>query len=313
MAPNVIPLRHNPGAGHPLIDGAAALTPDWITAVLRGHGILDRARVSRATQTPIGNGLLGLNLQLALEYDVTEPGAPASLVAKMASSRAESRESGSALGLYARETRFYQELAPDLDTGLARTLFADVAEDGSNFCLLFEDLTPARGGDQLAGCSVSEAVAAMDTAAALHAPFWNDDTLLSLPWVDRDSMVSMYVDKLPASVDAVEARFAASLEPGVIDVARRFGARVTRYFELHARPWTITHQDFRLDNVLFDARGGQTSPRRARLADVPARSGCARRGVLPRSRPAAADAQGQRAGTRRALSPAAGRAWSSRL
>lgn len=251
------PLQHNLDAGHPLIDGAEGLTAAWITAVLRGHGLLDQAHVSRVTQTPIGNGMLGLNLKLALEYDMPEPSAPASLVAKMASTRAESRESGAALGLYARETRFYQELAPSLDAGLPQTLFADISEDGRNFCLLFEDLTPGRGGDQLAGCSVEDAVAAMDAAAALHAPLWGDRKLLSLPWVNREFMVSLYIDKLPPFVPVVETRFAALLEPGVIEVARRFGACIGRYFELHVSPWTITHQDFRLDNMLFDARDGR--------------------------------------------------------
>lgn len=256
MSQTLAPLRHDPQAGYPLIDRSEGLTPAWITAVLRARGILDRARVSRVTQTPVGNGLLGLNLRLALDYDAPEAGAPASLVAKMASTRPESRESGATLQLYARETRFYQEIAPGLQAGLPRTLFADVSDDGRNFCLLFEDLAPARGGDQLTGCSVDDAAAAMDAAAALHAPLWGDRKLLDLKWVNRAFMVSMYIDKLPPFVPTVASRFAALLEPGVIEVAERFGACIGRYFELHAEPWTISHQDFRLDNMLFDARGG---------------------------------------------------------
>lgn len=256
MSQTQAPLRHQLDAGHPLIDDADGLTPAWLTAVLRARGVLKTAKVSGVTQTPIGNGMLGLNLKLALTYDQPEAGAPDSLVAKMASTRAESRESGAVLGLYARETRFYQELAPRLDAGLPRTLFADISADQRNFCLLFEDLMPARGGDQLAGCSVEDATMAMDAAAALHAPMWGDGRLRDLPWVNRAFMVAMYIDKLPPFVPVFETRFAALLEPGVIDVARRFGARIGRYFELHAEPWTITHQDFRLDNMLFDARGG---------------------------------------------------------
>ncbi|MGQ0622830.1 MAG: phosphotransferase [Panacagrimonas sp.] len=257
MSQALAPLRHNPRAGHPLIEGAEGLTPEWITAVLRARGIVDRASVRRVTQAPIGNGMLGLNLRLALEYDAPETGVPASLVAKMASTRAESRESGAALGLYERETRFYQEIAPGLDAGLPQTLFADISGDGRNFCMLFEDLSPARGGDQLAGCSVEDAASAMDAAAALHAPLWGDRKLLDLPWVNREFMVSMYIDKLPPFVPVVATRFAALLEPGVIGIAERFGACIGRYFDLHAMPWTITHQDFRLDNMLFDARGGR--------------------------------------------------------
>src|ERR1700732_912912 len=106
------PLRHNPEAGHPLIDTPEGLTPEWVTAVLRGQGVIRDERVTDVSAEPIGEGLLGLNLRLLLEYDLPEANAPASLVAKMASLRPESRQSGAALNLYGRETRFYQEIAP---------------------------------------------------------------------------------------------------------------------------------------------------------------------------------------------------------
>ena len=215
------------------------------------------ARVSGLTQKPIGNGMLGLNLRLDLRYDRAEAGAPQSLVTKMASLRAESRESGAALQLYARETRFYQELAPRIEQGLPHTLFADVSTDGRSFCLLFEDLSPARAGDQLSGCGVDDARAAVRAAAALHAPLWGDQGLLELTWVNRQAMVNLYVTRLPPYVPVAAERFARWLEPGVLDVARRFGDCIERYFERHHKPWTITHQDFRLDNLLFDARGGR--------------------------------------------------------
>lgn len=253
----LLPLRHNPAAGHPLIHEAEGLTPEWVTAVLRSAGRIATARVTNVASSPVGNGMLGLNLRLNLTYDRAEAGAPTSLVAKMASLQAASRESGAALNLYARETRFYQELAPRIRSGLATTFFADVAADGRTFCLLFEDLAPARGGDQLRGCDLADAEAAMAAAAALHAPLWNDPSLDTLDWVNRDAMTSMYCARLPPYIPTFAERFSALLEPGVMEVAKRFADTIHRYFERHDRPWTITHQDFRLDNLLFDANDGQ--------------------------------------------------------
>ena len=192
MTDRTPPLRPNPQAGHPLIDREQDLTPAWLTAVLRARGVLHQARVVSARTRSIGNGMIGLNLRIELDYDRAEEGAPASLVAKMSSTRAESRASGATLGLYPRETRFYQEIAPRIRSGLAVTHFAGVSDDGASFCLLFEDLTPARDGDQLAGCEVEDAAAAMDTAAALHAPLWGDTQVLSLPWLQLEFMVRMY-------------------------------------------------------------------------------------------------------------------------
>jgi hypothetical protein len=251
------PLRHDLERGHPLIEGPDGLTPEWVTAVLQGQGILSDARVTRVTSAPIGNGLLGLNLRLELEYDQFEERAPSSLVAKMASLEEASRESGASLNLYARETRFYQDLAPRIHEALAPVLFADVSDDGRNFCLLFEDMSPGRQGDQLAGCGVEDARTAMVAAAGLHAPLWGDEELATMEWIDRDSMTGLYTTMFAPYVPTAAKRFERWLEPGAIEVAARFGDKIEAYFDRHDRPWTITHQDFRLDNLLFDAQGGK--------------------------------------------------------
>lgn len=256
MATQAPPLRHDPQAAHPLIDGAKGLTPEWITAVLRAREVLRNSSVTQVEQNEVGNGMLGLNLRLTLQYDQAEEGAPQSLVAKIASERPESRASGAGLGLYLRETRFYQEIASKLDAGLPVTHFADISADGQNFCLLFENLAPARDGDQLKGCDLADAEAAMDAAAALHAPLWGDRKLMDLPWVDRGAMIKIYCEILPPYVPKMAERFEQYLEPGVLKVAERFASAMGHYFTLHDEPWTITHQDYRLDNMLFDARGG---------------------------------------------------------
>ena len=248
------PLRHDPAAGHPLVHAKEDLTPEWVTAVLRGQGLVRDARVTSVRAEPIGNGLLGSNLRLELEYDAAEDGAPATLVAKMASESEQSRQSGASLNLYGREVRFYQELAPRIPEALAPTLFSDVATDGTTFCLLFADMSPARMGDQLAGCGVKDARTAMTAAAGLHAPLWGDPELPKLEWLN--SLSQLYIDTLPAYVPTAEERFARWLEPGAIDVARRFGEKIEAYFADHDGPWTISHQDFRLDNLLFDAQAG---------------------------------------------------------
>lgn len=258
MTAATLPLRHDAAAGHPLIDTPAALTPAWLTAVLRASGHLDRASVVDVAATPVGNGMLGTNLRLHLRYDRVDAGAPTTLVAKMAAAGETSRASGAALGLYERETRFYQVVAPRLGSAVATALFADIAADGTTFCLLFEDLAPARGGDQLTGCSPADAEAAIDTAAALHAPLWNDAATLSLPWMSRERMVDMYCAQMPPCVAAIKPRFAALLDPGVPAILDRFAASIVPWFARQTAPFTIVHHDYRLDNILFDARGGAT-------------------------------------------------------
>lgn len=258
MTRPTLPLRHDPAAGHPLIDGPEGLTPQWLTTVLRAAGQLQTATVTSASTTPVGNGMLGTNLRIKLDYDRPEAGAPASLVAKLQAAGETSRASGAALGLYERETRFYQVIAPRIGSAVPTAWFADVSADGATFCLLFEDLAPARGGDQLTGCSVADAEAAMDAAAAIHAPVWGEADTIAQPWMSRDLMVGMYCEKLPPCVAMIKQRFAALLEPGVPAILDAYAATIRPWFAMQTPPFTIVHHDYRLDNILFDARGGAT-------------------------------------------------------
>jgi hypothetical protein len=110
------------------------------------------------------------SVRFTLAYDVEEPGAPASVVVKLAAADATSRATAVALGSYETEVRFYQHVAATVDISLPRCHFADVDEKTEWFTLVLEDLAPAVQGDQLAGCSVDKAAVAMSELVKLHAP-----------------------------------------------------------------------------------------------------------------------------------------------
>jgi aminoglycoside phosphotransferase (APT) family kinase protein len=86
--------------------------------------------------------------------------------------------------LYTTEVRFYRDLAPHLELGMAlpRCYFAGVNSDGSQPTLLLEDLLarPARfpGPEAL---TVDEVAQFLTVLAALHARRWNSPELRDLP------------------------------------------------------------------------------------------------------------------------------------
>ena len=61
-----------------------------------------------------------------------------------------------------------------LSISTPRCYYAEIDGEGPNFALLLEDLSPARQGDQLAGCSAEVARAAVLELVGLHAPSWCD-------------------------------------------------------------------------------------------------------------------------------------------
>lgn len=252
---HTVPLRGDADAGRPLVDQACDLTPAWLTAVLRAIGVLPKGAVAAVHGEPLGNGLVATTLRLRLSYDGPTP-APSTLVAKMTSIHEANRKTGSALGVYEKEVRFYQDLAPRISEAVSQALFADVDARGEHFLLLMEDLFPARSGEQIAGCTVEDAAAVLDAAAAIHAPFWGRAHIEELPWIDRARDVSLYVNGYRAAVEPVLARFSHALRGDARDVVQQLGGLLDRYYARQPRPWTITHQDFRLDNLLFDAKAG---------------------------------------------------------
>lgn len=97
---------------------------------------------------------------------------------------------------------------------------------------------------------------ALEAAAAIHAPFWGSAKIDVLPWMNRPRDVALYVGAYRAAMTPVVARYAHALRADACEVVQQFGARIEAYYAQQPRPWTITHQDFRLDNLLFDARNG---------------------------------------------------------
>jgi hypothetical protein len=237
--------------------GPADITPAWLTDVLRAAGTLRRSTVVDVGLELIGRGQVGDCHKLVLTYDEHEVGAPESLIAKHAAEDPGSRAFAKAHGLYSTEVHFYQDIAPSLAMRTPATHFAGIEADDESFMLLLEDLSPALSCDQLSGCSLAQAELAVDQAAALHSSSWRGD-LLDLQWL-RESHKAW--DKVGAMFPQAEAafreRYAGQLEPELIAVCDRLAAEMPRYVEALGVVRCIRHPDYRLDNMLFDACGGE--------------------------------------------------------
>lgn len=235
----------------------AAVGPEWLTERLRAAGVLREARVTAVTERrSVGAGMLGDSIRFAVAYDRDEA-APASFVGKFASADPVSRQTGQAYGLYEREVGFYREVARTVAIRTPTCHFAEYDPTDGAFALLMEDLSPARQGNQLTGCDLADARLAMEQAAALHGPRWNDRTLAYHPFLNLTGAASSVIDVFPECIAEFHRRYNGMLEPDYMDVCDRYAALVARRLPPPApRNTTLTHGDFRLDNMLFDARDG---------------------------------------------------------
>ncbi len=235
---------------------AEAVDPAWLTEVLRRAGTLKSARVTDLSWKNVGAGMLGDSIRFELRYDRDE-GAPASVVGKFPARDAVSRTTGIDYGLYLTEVRFYQEIASTVAVRAPHCYYADIDPARGDFAVILEDLGPARQGNQLTGCSLADAEQAMIQGAALHGPRWGDPALAGISWIaSRAGTGQSIVDGMPAFIAEFHRRYDGILEPEYMAVADRYAANVMAFLGRSYAPLTLGHVDFRLDNMLFDARGG---------------------------------------------------------
>lgn len=238
-----------------IADTPEKLTSEWLTAALTASGSLSGARVVTAELRPLGTGQMCDSARIHLTYDDPAAG-PSSLVAKLPAADEGSRATAIMFRSYEKEVRFYQELAQRLPVRTPRVHYADIDVATASFVLLLEDLAPAEPGDQLRGCSTEVAAAAVAELVNLHAPMWGDPFLVQLDWLhgDVEGRAALLRDVLPVLWAGFQERYAADLEPHVTQAGDIYFARLDAA-PAGDRAATVTHVDYRLDNLLIGPDG----------------------------------------------------------
>jgi hypothetical protein len=219
------------------------LTDTWLSSVLDAD-----VRVTGSSR--IGDGLVGMNVRLAIESDGS---LPPSLVAKMPSPDPVSRATGIGLRNYEREVRFYLEIAPTVDVRVPYCHHADWDAATGDFVLLMEDLAPAEQGNQVTGCDNDRAHIAVLELAKLHGPRWGDATLADIEWLSRRTENdSQQLAVLWAMfVSSFMETYGSYLSTDAAAVVGCFGGQIAGWADGRDPATTVTHGDYRLDNLMF--------------------------------------------------------------
>lgn len=226
------------------------ITSGWLCEVLGGN-------VGPISKEPIGDGHIGVNVRVSMAD--ADPHLPKSVVLKLPATDELSLTTAAMLRHYERETRFYTELASTVDIRVPACFHGEWDAATNDFVLVLEDMAPARQGDQLAGCSLDEARLAVRELAKLHGPRWDDPTLYAVDWLDRDKgeesaqgLAAMWQMFFPGFAATYRKHLAAE----EFELAERFGDVIARWRGGRSGPKTITHGDYRLDNMLFGTPAG---------------------------------------------------------
>ncbi|MCI0352558.1 MAG: aminoglycoside phosphotransferase family protein, partial [Acidobacteriales bacterium] len=233
------------------VDHQFTLSPEWLTSVLRDSGVLKQAAIRSVNIEPSqsSRSLIGQIFHLHIEYDTHEPGAPSSLIAKLPTDNPDRRAYFTALGMYEREQRFYAEIAQRTPLLTPKCYFAGTTERGLSL-LLLEDLSPARSGSRIAGCSFEQAEHAIREIAGLHISWWDSRELARLDWLPTYDPSALQT-RFRQVWQAVCQEKATRLPRDFSSIPQRLSKKWNVLGRLGIPPLTLIHRDYQLDNIFF--------------------------------------------------------------
>lgn len=129
------------------------------------------------------------------------------------------------------------------------------------FTLVLDDVAGAQPGDQLVGCDVERAGAALVNLAGLHASTWCDPTLSRRDWLQlgglggSDFLGAMMADAVPLFAERMGNRLA----PEDLAVLTRTATATNAWLDIRTDRFALMHCDYRLDNLMFGPAGVVTA------------------------------------------------------
>ena len=178
---------------------------------------------------------------------------------RLPSSFEANREQGIALGMFEAEVRFYNQLGPLINVGLPKIYRADISEGTADFVIVMEDLSDLIMVVQSDGMSNLQAEAAVKVLAKIHSVWWGKMESHEFDWIP--SMIGPRIEFVTQSLSDMFPRFAENfgeyISSDALNLYKLFSKNYLNVNKLLAArsPWTLVHQDCRVENMLFGEIG----------------------------------------------------------
>jgi hypothetical protein len=224
--------------------GIDDVTAPWLSAVLRAD-----VEVIRAERIAADTGFSSLLYRVHLSGNDV----PRSVIVKLPAD-SEARGAMEMMGGYSREVAFYRDVAGQAPTGTPRVLAARIADEGSDFVLVLEDLGDWDNVDHLAGLTLRQARLVTAELAGLHA--WsleasNAHLKSAFPRIDTPMMRDVLPAVFSHGWQVYRERSDADVSPRVARHAERFASRAATALSVLTEQDMLVHGDIRADNVFF--------------------------------------------------------------
>jgi hypothetical protein len=189
------------------------------------------------------------------------PGVPPGVVIKLPT-HGTARQLADGLGIYRRETVFYDRVAEACPLRTPRPLVSRMADEGTDFVLVLEDLAPLTAGDQLTGLTLEQAERVIDQLARFHAWSWGspllDELADTFPALDSPrgrAIGEQWAQAFPVGWKVAPELAGDLITPRIAAFADHMASHAESLIEELAGPRVLVHGELRADNLVLDGAG----------------------------------------------------------
>ncbi|SVB67297.1 uncharacterized protein METZ01_LOCUS220151 [marine metagenome] len=227
----------------------------WLNYVLNPNRLPNLPSATSYSTAIIGEGKGFMNQisRVTIKYESQDPTLPASVIIKFASEDQYLKHITQTFRTDQREIKFYEGIAPTASLDSPRIYFSDIDEQTGDTLLVIEDLINLRQGDSVQGCSLNDARVAIDQIARFHSSWWQNPALMELDWLPlRSNESELYHDIYPDAWELLKVKAGQFMTTRLLDLGQVLRGHIGKIkTHLTKRPRTITHGDYRLDNLFF--------------------------------------------------------------
>jgi len=241
--------------------GLNDISAEWLNQALHDNGFLkkDNAVASiRMTPIAVGEGFQSDMARILVQYRKQDANLPVSMVAKLPTTFEAANYVAMLFNTYEREIRFYREVAGKSPLRTPGLIYGEFDAEQKRYVLILQDCGNYEQVDQVRGLTEAQLRQTILKIADFHAHWWNSKDLAAIPWMPGPrsqaayALVGFYRSCWDTAVNVPE--FLAALPEG----GKEAGLKIYEHYQWmvsEAAPddnLTITHFDFRGDNLFFD-------------------------------------------------------------
>lgn len=239
----------------------SAITPEWLTDVLQAHAKGVQVKTVERLGEVSGTTT---HARIALTYNEigTKAGFPSSMFLKLPPREFATKVFVSLFDLARNETRFYNEISPEIQSLVPKAYYSKSKDRGPGFILLFEDLDA--GGyhfkDVTSRCTPDDAEMVIRTLGKIHGKYWESPRLkgdlawLPTYWKDKNVRLNRLMRKW--ALKRTIAKFGDIIPDSVKESGNYINERYDDLENYWAQPpQTFIHGDSHVGNMYFSDQG----------------------------------------------------------